>query len=78
MFPLQIVAKPDFEVNNMHQRTEDWLERNVNGIIGWERYFLFTIYPSIIIICRYLPKTDQDAEGSKTVWKIVNYKDIVH
>ena len=28
------MAKPDFEVNNMHQRTEDWLERNVNGIIG--------------------------------------------
>lgn len=32
--PHKVVDKPDFEVNNMHQRTEDWLERNVNGIIG--------------------------------------------
>ena len=57
---LKIVAKPHFEVNNMHQRTEDWLERNVNGIIG------------------FLPKSDPDGNGTYTVYKIINYKGIVH
>ena len=33
--PDTMVDKPDWDVKSLHRRTEDWLERNTNGIIGF-------------------------------------------